>query len=327
MTAAIGNLFADFLRPRWVTGLNKVSVPGPGVETWLLSGAYSWLPSPTGTLYLDASTAQERLAEAMAGEIARFSCAAYESLLDASLNIKDSRSLGWPLVRYYYASFYAAHALLRVAGAGVNMISGQTASSLNRVGGQYLGMSPQISAGLHLFQADRVTPGRVRLTKIGSGNGGSHEDMWKLFLDLVQDLENDIVLSIGGANQAQNAVQVLSLLRNLLCRQGKGGAWPSTVRNNVNYRHDYGVWYPYKLKSKVSTELIAKMARWTPNDPSGFEIGQSRDDLACFIDVCNVMAQLLTAALSDVALRVTQAKSSFVDRLPFKLLRLNHVPV
>ncbi len=325
---AIGNLFADFLRPRWITGLNKVSVPGPGVEPWLLSGTYSWHSSLAGTLNLDVSTAHERLAEAMAGEIARFSCAAYESLLATGSHTHDPRSLGWPLVRYYYASFYTAHALLRLSGTGVNMFSGQTASFLNQIGGQYLGMPPRISQGLHIVKVDRANPSIVQVTKMGSGAGGSHEEMWKLFLNLIQDLEDEITLTLGGAQQAQNTVQLLSKLRNHLCRQGKSGAWPSTVRNNINYRHDYGVWYPYnKLKPKTGTKLIARMTRWAPRDPDGFEIGQSSEDLTCFIDACNVMVQLLTAALSDVARRTNREKSSFVDRLPFKLLRLNRVAV
>ncbi|WP_147310551.1 hypothetical protein [Cupriavidus taiwanensis] len=299
-----------------------------GIESWLINGAYSWLPNPAGSLRLDVSAANDALAEALAGEIARFSCAAYESLLDARAPLQDSRSLGWPLVRYYYASFYAAHAILRIAGTTVTMISPQTASLLNRVGGQYLGLPPQISSGLHTLQVDQTDPGKVQLTKIGSSNGGSHEEMWKLFLALMLQLEDQIVLTIGGAKDAQATVQVLSELRNQLCRQGKAnGAWPSTVRNNVNYRHEYGVWYPYKLKTRLSTELHARMARWSPQDPNGFEIGRSANELACFIDICNVLAQLLTSALTDISRRTTSAKAGFVDRLPFKLLRLNEVAV
>lgn len=327
--AAIGNLFADFLRPRWVAGLSKVTIPAAeGIESWLMSGTYSWLPSPTGSLRLDVSAANETLAEAIAAEIARFSCAAYESLLDARTSLQDSRSLGWPLVRYYYASFYAAHSLLRIAGTTVTMISPQSASVLNRVGGQYLGLSPQISSGLHTLQVDQADPKKVQLIKIGSASGGSHEEMWKLFLALMLELENQIVLTVGGTKDAQATVQVLSELRNQLCRQGKAnGAWPSTVRNNVNYRHEYGVWYPYKLRTKLSAELNTRMARWSPQDPNGFEIGKSPNDLACFIDICNVLAQLLTSALTDISRRATRAKSGFVDRLPFKLLRLNEVAV
>lgn len=327
--AEIGALFADYLRPRWVAGLNKIGSPViQGAESWLLAGAYTWLPSPSGSLSLDASSAAEALAEAFASEIARFSCATYESLLDAAPRDKGGRSLGWTLVRHYYATFYAAHALLRISGTAITMISPQAASTLNRVGGYYLGVSPNVSSGLHIFQVDGADPTKLLLQKIGGGSGGSHEEMWKAFLALLLQLEQQIVLTQGHDPNAIATVQVLTMLRAQLCRQGKtNGAWPSTVRNNVNYRHEYGVWYPYKLTARAGSQLLLRMANWVPQAEDGYDIGASADELACFVDVCNVMTQLLTAALSDIARRSTKSKLGFVDRLPFKLLRLRQLRV
>ncbi|SAI20900.1 Uncharacterised protein [Bordetella trematum] len=327
--ADVGEFFADLLRPRWVAGLNKVKTPTVlGVESWLKSGTYSWLPSPAGTVKLDVSIGIDELAEAMASEVARFSCACYESLLDAVPRGHADRALGWALVRYYYATFYAAHALLRISGRSVTMISPQTASTLNVVGGQYLGMSPNISTGLHLVQVDSSSHPHVLMSKIGGSNGGSHEEMWKLFLALVVELEGQLILTQGQSQEALYAVQVLTNLRAQLCRRGKSnGAWLSSIRNDLNYRHDHGVWYPYKVSSKVAIALTGKMQRWIPNAADGYEIGKVTDDLGCFVDSCNVMARLLTAALKDVSGRAENSRSSFVDRQPFKLLRLRSITV
>ena len=323
----IGAIFADYLRPRWVVGLNKIGIPTlKGVESWLINGAYSWLPSPSGSLLLDTSNVSNTLAEAFASEISRFSCATYESLIDSTPRNQGDQSLGWTLIRHYYASFYAAHALLRISGTAIIMMSSQTASALNRVGGQYLGLSPNITAGLHILQVDRTNSNRLVLQKIGGGSGGSHEEMWKVFLVLLRDLEQNIVLAQGRDPSALATVQALTALRAHLCRQGKdNGAWPSMVRNNVNYRHDYGVWYPYKLTAKAGSQLLLRMAKWVPHAEEGYEIGSTEDELACFVDVCNVLTQLLTASLSDIARRSTKSKSGFVDRLPFKLLRLRNL--
>ena len=208
------------------------------------------------------------------------------------------------------------------------MVSPQTASSLNAIGGQYLGISPGITSGLHLVQLDPLNRSRVLVSKIGSSNGGSHEEMWKLFLSLVVDLEAQLILGQGQSQDALVAVEILTELRKQLCRRGKNnGAWLSSIRNDLNYRHEHGVWYPYKVTGRAANALIARMQRWMPTAADGYEIGKVSDDLGCFVDSCNVLTRLLTAALNDLSSRAAHTRSSFVDRQPFKLLRLRSIAV
>lgn len=327
--AEVGELFADLLRPRWVRGLNKVMTPKViSVESWLMMGDYSWRPSSAGKVELDVPYNTESLAQAIASEVARFSCAAYESLLDAVPGTHADPALGWALVRYYYATFYAAHALLRISGQSVTMISSTTASKLNAIGGQYLGVSPGIVNGLYLIKINAMNPRCVSMSKIGSNGGGSHEEMWKLFLELLLELEDELILTQGHSQGALIVVEVLTELRKQLCRQGKNnGAWLSLVRNNLNYRQGHGVWYPYEMTDKAAIKLIARMQRWIPTAANGYDIGKVHDDLGCFVDSCNVMTRLLTAALNDLSNRAAKKRSSFVDRQPFKFLRLRKVSV
>ena len=327
--AEIGELFADALRSRWVAGLNKVSRPDAGgVETWLVSGNYSWLPMQSGYVQLDASSVTASFAEAMASEIARFSCATYESLLDAVPGDHSGRALGWALVRHYYATFYAAHSLLRISGKSVTMLSSNTAALLNSVGGQYLGISPRVSPGLHLVEIDTNNVGRVLISKIGSDKGGSHRKMWERFVQLVKDVEFQLINTQGQSQDALDAVDTLTELRKQLCRQGqKDGAWLSSVRNDLNYRQEHGVWFPYTVTEKNAIALVSRMQRWVPNSLNGYDIGLVRDDLSCFVDSCNVRTRLLTAALCDLSGRAAKTRSSFVDHKPFKLLRLRNVQI
>lgn len=327
--ADVGELFADLLRLRWVTGLNKVKTPAlAGVESWLVSGTYSWVSNSAGVIVLDVPTKSVSLADAIASEVSRFSCAAYESLLDAEPGVHADRALGWALVRYYYATFYAAHALLRISGQSVTMVSSQTASRLNAVGGQYFGMSPGMTPGLHLVRIDPDNRSRVLISRIGVRSGGTHEKMWEIFLGLIVELEEQLLLTQGQSQDALLAVQTLTELRKQLCRSGKSnGSWLSSVRNDLNYRHEHGVWYPYKVTSKVAISLIARMQRWVPSVTDGYEIGKVSDDLECFVDGCNVMVRLLTASLFDLSSRAAKPRYSFVDRQPFKLLRLRNVAV
>jgi hypothetical protein len=152
--------------------------------------------------------------------------------------------------------------------------------------------------------------------------------MWRLFLNLVRHVENEIVRTQGHSADALSAVAVLTNLRGQLCQQGlNNGAWLSTVRNNLNYRQDYGVWYPYSVTSRFAADLLNRMSRWTPGDANGYGIGPASCDLAGFVDACNVVSKLLTSALADVARRAPSPQRSFVGRKPFKLLRLRNLNV
>jgi hypothetical protein len=146
--------------------------------------------------------------------------------------------------------------------------------------------------------------------------------MWKHFLRLMVEIEDAIILSQGQLSIAQNVVDISKALRIQLCKQGKAnGSWPSTIRNAVNYRQDYGIWYPYNRAERDCVALTTRMSRWVPDDPNGFVIGTSTDELVNFADVCNVIVQLLTASLRDISKRSSVTGRSFVDRQPFKFLR------
>ena len=326
--SAVASSFADGVRLQWMQGINEVSKPEhASVAEWLATGTYGWL-QPVGTTHrLDITGVSPAYVQALASEVSRFSCAAYESLLDAIPANGQTRALGWPLVRHYYATFYCCHALLRITGVSLTFVSGQIAADLNKISGQYLGMPPQFSGGLYLIRRDAANPRTLLLEKVSSG-GGSHEDMWKRFLSFLVGTENTIIQSQGTLPAALDAVRISTALRAELCKRGQNdGAWPSSVRNAINYRQDFGVWYPYKKSTASASALAQRMNRWRPSDPLAFDIGQGCDDLACFADLCNVVAQILTAALRDISARSPRAGRSFVDRHAFKLLRQNQIAV
>lgn len=324
----VASAFADGIRLNWMPGINEVSRPRyASVAEWLSKGAYDWL-APIGTVFrLDITRVSIDFSEALASEISRFSCAAYESLLDAIFDASPIRALGWPLIRHYYATFYCSHALLRINGISLTYISVEIANKLNKIGGQYLGFLPQLTGGLYRIERDKVHRQTLLLEKISSG-GGSHEDMWKRFLAFLIDTENAIISSLGSLPAALEAVRVSTQLRAHLCRSGKNdGAWPSSIRNAINYRQDFDVWYPYKRSEAAALKLSNRMNHWRPSDPLAFDIGQGRDDLSCFADLCKVVAQILTASLQDISARSPRAGQCFVDQHPFKLLRQRQIAV
>lgn len=314
--------FSDGMRPFWPPGLQNIHSPEfKSVEDWLLRGTYTWIASSPGLVELELEVGQPGLTEALAGEISRFSSASYESLLDSEPSGPSNKALGWQIVRHYYAAFYSAHALLRVAGISLFYLSPESVNILNRLGGQYLGMNPQLSKGLYRVRRDDTSQRVVRLEKISSG-GGSHEDMWKDFLAFLLKLEASIILMQGQISSAMMAVHVSTQLRANLCKKGKSnGAWPSSIRNAVNYRHDLAVWYPYGQRKPFYGAISSKMVMWRPNEMQGFDFSQTNNELVSFAEICNVLSHILTAVLKDISSRSPVSRKCFVDRVPFKFLR------
>jgi hypothetical protein len=317
--------FADGIRHKWVSGINGIQVPAfRSIEDWLIRGAYVWKTATTTKVSLNVSPGRDAMTDAVASEISRLSCASYESLLDASPPTGRSRALGWQLIRHYYSAFFAAHALLRVGGISLNFFSGDIAATLNKLGGQYLGVSPGITRGLYCIRRDVSNPTEVVIERISAG-GGTHEDMWSILLEFLKDIEASIISNLGQHPATLAAVDVSSKLRAQLCNQGRNnGAWPSLMRNSINYKQEHGVWYPYE-STKTLKCTTAILPRWRPTDIRGFDFSSKPNELVALAEICNVLSHMLTATLKDISNRSPKARSCFVDRGPFKLLKSNHV--
>jgi hypothetical protein len=322
---AVRQAFADGIRHRWVSGINGIQVPAfRSIEDWLIRGAYVWKTSTAAKICLTISPGRDAMTDAIASEVSRLSCASYESLLDASPPAGRDRALGWQLIRHYYSAFFAAHALLRIGGNSLNFFSGDIAAKLNKLGGQYLGVSPGITRGLYWIRRNVLDPTEVTMERLSAG-GGTHEDMWSILLEFLKEIEISIISNMGQHPATLAAVDISSKLRVQLCNQGRNnGAWPSLMRNSINYKHEYGVWYPYE-SSKVLHRTAAILPRWMPSDLRGFDFSSKPDELVALAEICNVLSHMLTATLKDISNRSPRARSCFVDRGPFKLLKSNHV--
>ncbi len=120
-------------------------------------------------------------------------------------------------------------------------------------------------------------------------------------------------------------MEALKILGNNLCKDGKqNGAWLSTVRNGLNYRHDYGVWFPCTLTPTAAKKLSNRMMDWKPLSKAGIS-AKPLNDLSTFVDSCNATTQLLTSSLLEISKRAPNLSSSFVSRGALRLLRTRKV--
>lgn len=317
---------ATGIQLKWLPGINSIATPiKTGLVETLTKSAYpmsACIPSISASFSIHSNS---DLPSAFACEAARFGSACFESLIDINPSASSSRSLGWPLIRSYYAAFFAAHTLLRLCGESITYISSKNATQLNDLGFMYMGFKPLFSKGLYHF---KVSSGGHLLTinSIKTGGGGSHEELWKYFFNYLKDVENQLASVYGVLPEAITAIQTSKFLRTGLSRNNStSGGWLSQVRNSVNYQHDHGVWFPYKVRQKNANLLNAAFANWHSNSSDWQIRFKEPDSLLAHVNLSQGISAILASTLKDISSRNIANSKSFVDRLPLAYVR-QHVP-
>lgn len=313
---------ADGIRLRWIPGLNTVGrVPSSTLPEQLTQAAFAvaaCVPGSSVTFHLP--TVPGTVPTAFAAEINRFSSASFETVAGARSSPGLERSLGCPLIRCYYGAFFAAHALLRITGESITYVPQALCHRLDQLTATYIGMSPRLGAGLYHVQTS--TPTRtLSLTKIGAG-GGSHEFLWQRFYTFLTNVENELALNFGTLPEAVQAIQTSNDLRSTLSRAGASqGTWLSHSRNAINYRHLYGVWYPYGIRQDRAERLDATIDRWRHDEGPWETWVRFTDDIQTHLGTSQTIVALLRATLLDLSHRNGAVGRSFVDAVPLAFLR------
>src|ERR1017187_2527989 len=127
----MSNLVAAF-RPLWVPGVNAVTgKPAGGMPVWIANGNYQiYAPIAVNSALLSVATLDDVIA-AMAADCARFTTAAIESIEGIAQQGSFPKSVAWLTIRSYYASFYAAHAILRVLGVSCTQFDASQTAHIN----------------------------------------------------------------------------------------------------------------------------------------------------------------------------------------------------
>jgi hypothetical protein len=316
------SLLVDELRPFWLTGLHKVT----GHQTGGLAGLfaaqkyqiYSAVTAKSVVLHF---ADWDTVARAFAGDCARMSNAALESVEDLRPSQSLPKSLGWCLVRSYYAAFFGAHAIERMLGRSISQVDGSSSAAINSIASAF-GMLPvgvNFTRGTYVCVAD---PKAMTLGLYKTGVDGSHEALWQDFSKLLRDTANNILSAQLLGRSAQSAAAKLTELDAALRGGGAlaGGSWLSFMRNRINYQHAFGVWYPYREWARYYAGLYPRVRTWQ-DDPSTFSIwpGGGRE-VQRYIETSMMIVALCREMCSDMALRCPQGRS-FHDYASLALVR------
>ena len=309
------SIVTDQLRPFWLSNLNEISGKLEfGLAEWMRRGTYQiTTPLKPSEFVLDIPFGDFNFQRAIAYDLARMSMAAFESIGNVQQHSSMPKSLGWAIIETYYSAFFAAHALLRTFGISLTQLETSHISIVQRIAVAYgVDNGETLGKGFYICIFD---PSTRKLTCTYEGkNGGSHEVMWKRFVNTLTVFSNDILSRKGLTTNQQNAAAKLSELCGCLKFNGCNvGTWLSNVRNQTNYKHEFGAWFPYNARAAYCDGLSSMKNDWMKK-PEEISIwhGTGRD-LQRFTSACNVILALLKSTALDMSERCSTGKSFHIN--------------
>ncbi len=317
------SIAAEVLRQFWLPGLNNVSgVVNEGMLSWLRSGSGYQIYSPLSQACVRVSMADTSvLLAGIAFDCTRMACSSFESMKLVSLSVDLPKSTAWLVIQAYYSAFYSGHAILRMLGTSCSQFDPVTAASIYRVAdvfGQNGGQA-SIPAGFYVCTLD--SNAKLLTCNRDTTGSGVHEAFWRTFSSKIADLSSRILQAGSYPNWDQQVSLKLDDIKNALCSEGlNGGQWLSRIRNEVNYRHEHSVWFPYRKQPSYYRDLHSA-EHWT-KDPMqiGLHIPLDRR-LERFHATCCAIVALCRVLVKDMALRCAGGRS-FHSYGAMSLLRL-----
>jgi hypothetical protein len=257
------------------------------------------------------------LSVALAADCCRLSGASFQTICLASAEITQRDSLAWGLVKLYYSAFYAGHTLIRLFGEGCSFFDRTHVERLTEIGDAF-GRERQFSIDSGLYRCV-LDPTSTTLKCTRARGGGAHEAFWGIFGTRIRSIA-DSVLS-GSLSQIESQA-VFSQLDSFIdiIRRKTGYGWLSFLRNDVQYRQQYGVWFPGNI-NVGDRRILSRLATEWQRDPMLIDLGVRRVGLLGeFVSSCVFVVALCHTMLTRLADRSSAGQRSFVVVGPMAFL-------
>lgn len=240
-----------FSRQLWLPGIarKKIRYPG-GVREWIRSGSWSLNTAITKKRVEISLHTIDDFVDATLCDAVRHATAAFESARAVSAYAAEPKSYAWQFISYYYAGYFAANSLMRLCGYGCTNLYPAECAEINEyanncgLGGTNDGN--KIAPGVYYSRANLGGSPYWSLIQVGS-KGGVHIQFWTAFQKFLDEFDASIVGSqLPQADRAAARAELKIFVSGLKHSSSQTGAWLSEVRNAMNYRLEYGSWFPYE---------------------------------------------------------------------------------
>lgn len=218
-----------------------------GVREWFVSGSYTVEAEVRGLKFVNIHIPD--FLPFLLFDYSRFALSSYESIAASFKPYFDNRALAWPLLKQYYSAFFGAHALLRTQGRGIIRLGQLEISTLQPLARAVISSNYSLLNGNYdfRFRLDSSTTGSLIIHK--RQHAATHEDFWLYFYKFLSEFSTETIQN-GVPNGGLIVARIDELQKLLQGPENTGGKWLSAVRNDLNYRHQFGAWFPFNKIEK-----------------------------------------------------------------------------
>lgn len=311
----------DLLRPLLHQGLLDCKFSGEQYDfkSWVSSGKYLVRGSScNGTVELEP-TSDHDYTRMLAYDACRFATSSFESVLHLNETSGSPKSTAWLAIKAYYAAFFSAHSILRCFGHTCSQLESGHVNQIHTYANA-IGINITFPASAGLFIGNYNQSNReLSLSKAGN----THEDTWKAFKKLLEDLSIKVLQLRTATNPAKQACSAdIDSLVNLLTQNGRhlNGVFLSRFRNAVNYRHEHSVWHPYSKHSVKANKVTHLISQW---DKENIVIPQQWSESKDCYDFFNACTRTINLSylLVELISNNTSERANWFIQWPRKFLK------
>ncbi len=300
----------DALRPYWAKGINATTVnTSVPFSKWLETGADYSIPNQiTPTSFTIQTSDRSVFLKPISQDCNRFMSSAIESMVDNQKTILPEKSIGWDVIKNYYSSFYAAHFILRILGFSLTQLDSAMTNKIEKVADIYgCKNGASINNGFYLCDYSNSNS-EIQLSKQNITDTGSHGALWKLVSEKLSLISNSIILNNTSPDYQLPSLKLSELVKNLRFLSINGN-WLSTIRNDVNYKHLYACWFPYKNQELYFKKIKKYTSLWKV-DPLLIELNNyPKENMLRFFATTNFIISLGREISIELKNRCPKGKS------------------
>jgi hypothetical protein len=302
----------DIFRTYWAHGLNNITLNNSiTLNDWIKEGKDYQIRTQVKENEFTLDLNERNLfLNPISKDCNRFSTSSLESIIKIdNLDILP-KSISWLLIKQYYSAFYSAHLILRFLGFSLSQFDPEGIKKIRSIADLYGTLNGiNVQGGYYLVDYSNNSKS-VICKKINiNDDGGSHVALWKIFGEKIKFISTDCLSKNSSTEIQVFTKQLDELINNLSYVGSKNYSWLSRIRNDLNYKHLYGVWHPYSLNKKDLDFIIRNLGAWK-GDINKIELSNlTGKEVVRFSNTCQFIIGLSKKISEDMSKRCSEGNS------------------